>query len=167
MNSDKNKYKIDKSVLISNEISVEQDLLELITYGESRDSSLVKAEKIIKCLFESSHNQNDLFNKLNEVIKINPIGPMTLFAILLKFGEIEVSHRATLMVNMKLENDPKQIALKEIENYYNENRNQFKRRGFSAQFIREMHSKYPIITEQKTIANLVTRLNKENELIPR
>jgi hypothetical protein len=67
----------------------------------------------------------------------------------------------------KLANDPKQKALAKIEQHYEANKTQFKRRGFSARFIREMHSKYPIIESQKTIENLVSALNKENDAIPR
>lgn len=67
----------------------------------------------------------------------------------------------------RIKRDPKQKALKEIKLHYESQKDQFKRRGYTAQFIREMHSKYPIITEQKTIASLVAKLNKANELIPR
>jgi len=76
----------------------------------------------------------------------------------------ELAYRGALA---KMENDPKQKALKEIRIHYDENKAQFKRRGFTAQFVRDMHDKYPIIKEQKTIANLVAKLNKSNELIPR
>lgn len=67
----------------------------------------------------------------------------------------------------RIKRDPKQIALKEITKHYDSNKSQFKRRGFSSQFIREMHVKYPVITDPKTIANLVAKLNKENDEIPR
>ena len=69
-------------------------------------------------------------------------------------------------VNIKLANDPKQAALKEIATHYETNKAQFKRRGYSAQFVRDMHAQYPNIQDQKTIANLVAKLNKANELIP-
>ena len=67
----------------------------------------------------------------------------------------------------KLAKDPKQKALKEIEAHYQSVKNQFKRRGFSAQFIREMHTKYPEITAIKTIENLVSELNSKNADLPR
>jgi|LNAP01.1.fsa_nt_gb hypothetical protein len=67
----------------------------------------------------------------------------------------------------RLANDPKQKALAEIEQHYEANKSQFKRYGYSAQFIREMHANYPIIESQKTIENLVSALNKENDAIPR
>lgn len=67
----------------------------------------------------------------------------------------------------RLASCPKQLALKEIKVHYEANKHQFKRRGFTAQFIREMHDKYPEITAIKTIENLVAALNKDNELIPR
>lgn len=78
-----------------------------------------------------------------------------------------LSINAAKAVRAKLAKDPIQLAKKEIEKHYEENKTQFKRRGFSAQFIREMHDKYPIITDQKTIANLVAKLNKTNEQISR
>jgi hypothetical protein len=79
-------------------------------------------------------------------------------------------HSASLAAQKKaykrLENDPKQKALKEIAAHYQTVKNQFKRRGFSAQFVREMHTKYPVIAAIKTIENLVSALNKENDAIP-
>lgn len=88
-----------------------------------------------------------------------------------KFMEIAskdyVSNLARDKAYKRLENDPKQQALDEIFQHYETNKHQFKRRGYTAQFVREMHDKYPIITSIKTIENLVTSLNKENEFIPR
>lgn len=81
--------------------------------------------------------------------------------------ELQKTITAKKAVMAKLENDPKQKALAEIQKHYDSVKGQFKRRGYSAQFIREMHGKYPVITDQKTIANLVARLNKENDQIPR
>lgn len=66
----------------------------------------------------------------------------------------------------KLDKDPKQLAKAKIIKEYWIQKNQFKRRGYSAQFISEMHKKYPIITSQKTIERLVATLNKENDQIP-
>jgi hypothetical protein len=57
--------------------------------------------------------------------------------------------------------DPKQKALKEIETEFHKVSGQFKRRGYGAQFIREMADKHPIITDTKTISKLVARLKKE------
>jgi hypothetical protein len=79
----------------------------------------------------------------------------------------EMSQNGRKAVEAKLANDPKQLAKKEIEQIYQANKTQFKRRGYSAQFIREMHAKYPIFESQKTIENLVSALNKENKDIPR
>ena len=78
-----------------------------------------------------------------------------------------LSINAVRAVRAKLAKDPIQLAKKEIEKHYEENKTQFKRRGFSAQFIREMQVKYPVITDIKTIGRMVAKLNKENELIPR
>lgn len=76
-------------------------------------------------------------------------------------------HLAKKAVDAKLLKDPKQIALKEIEQEYKVKKTKFKIYGFSAQFIRDMADKYPIINSQKTIEKLVARLNKENADIPR
>ena len=81
--------------------------------------------------------------------------------------KVSKSEAAKKSIQKKLENDPKQKWLKEIEKHYEAVKNQFKRRGYSAQFIREMSARYPKIDSQKTIQNLVTKLNKKNELIPR
>lgn len=92
---------------------------------------------------------------------------------MLKGREISPSVDKVLSLNglkgatAKLASCPKQYALNQIKFDYEANKSQFKRRGFSAQFIRNMHTKYPIITSIKTIENLVAALNKDNELIPR
>lgn len=67
----------------------------------------------------------------------------------------------------RLAGDPKQKALKEIDILYSEQKSQFKRRGYTAKFVRDMHDKYPVIEDQKTIARRVAKLNKKNESIPR
>lgn len=82
-------------------------------------------------------------------------------------GDVELSEKMSKNALLRLERDPKQKALADIEKHYLANKAQFKRYGYSAEFIREMHDKYPIIQSYKTIENLVTRLNKKNELIPR
>ena len=84
-----------------------------------------------------------------------------------EFAKNIISENARKNALTGLARDPKQLALKEITKNYKLKISQFKRRAYTAQFVREMHNKYPVITEQKTIANLVTRLNKENELLPR
>lgn len=66
----------------------------------------------------------------------------------------------------RLKNDPKQLAKTEIEKQYQESKTQFNRHGFSAQFCRDMHQKYPVITDIKTIERLVSKLNKVNDEIP-
>jgi len=86
---------------------------------------------------------------------------------LLKGIKIQKIDHAKRAANARYKNDPRQIALAEIKQQYQANKTQFKRRGYSAQFIREMHDKYPIIESQKTIENLVSALNKTNEDIPR
>ncbi len=70
-------------------------------------------------------------------------------------------------VNAKIAKDPKTKALKAIEEKYIERQSEFKRYGYSAQFKREMAENYPVITDIKTIERLITKLNKENKLIPR
>lgn len=70
------------------------------------------------------------------------------------------------MVKLKLANDPIQKAKREIEQHYEKQKSQFKRRGYSAEFNREMHKQYPVITDIKTIERLVAELNKKNEHIP-
>jgi len=62
----------------------------------------------------------------------------------------------------KLAQDPKQQALKEIKVEYDAVKHLFKRHGYSAQFARDMHDKYPMFADIKTIKNLVTKLNKTN-----
>lgn len=67
----------------------------------------------------------------------------------------------------RLRGDPKQKALLEIEQKYQAVKSSFKRHGYTAQFARDMHVKYPIFEDIRTIQNLVAKLNKSNELIPK
>ncbi|MFW5431255.1 MAG: hypothetical protein ACKE5M_04160 [Methylophilaceae bacterium] len=71
-----------------------------------------------------------------------------------------------LNAERRLKKDPVQLALKEIEKIYITKKAQFRRRGFSAQFIRDMADKYPVIKDLKTIGKLVSKLNKANDKIP-
>lgn len=74
---------------------------------------------------------------------------------------------AKLNAHKRWQTDQITLAKERIKEIYEVNKAQFKRRGYTAQFIREMHDKYPEITAIKTIENLVSALNKNNELIPR
>lgn len=78
----------------------------------------------------------------------------------------ERKNRPKYLANKRLAKDPIQLAKKEIVKEYETVKSQFKRRGFSAQFVRDMKAKYLIIVDIKTIERLVAKLNKENELIP-
>lgn len=92
---------------------------------------------------------------------------------MLKMRELTPSDNNVLSLNglkgatARLALCPKQLALKKIKLDYEAIKHEFKRKGFSAQFARKMHEKYPEITAIKTIENLVSALNKDNELIPR
>jgi len=66
-----------------------------------------------------------------------------------------------------LENNSVQIALRKIEDEYQSVKTQFKRYGYTAEFIRRMHALFPVIQSQKTIENLVTKLNRKNKDLPR
>ena len=126
-------------------------------------------------ILEISNKQNEVINLLSKRINELPFGNEKDF---LDFIELikEVSRvegilserksRPKYLAYRRLAKDPKQLALKEIAVHYETKKEQFKRRGYSAQFIREMHQKYPEITDIKTIERLVTKLNKSNELIP-
>lgn len=64
---------------------------------------------------------------------------------------------------LRLANDPKQKALDEIKSQYEVVKHQFRRRGFSAQFVKNMAERYQIIESPKTIERLVAKLNKINK----
>lgn len=66
-----------------------------------------------------------------------------------------------------IEKTPIFHAKRKIAEHYEANKTQFKRRGYSAQFIREMWEKYPEIQSIKTVEKLVSNLNKTNHEIPR
>ena len=128
-----------------------------------------------KGILEISNKQDEVVNLLSKHIREHPLGNEKDF---LDFIELikkvsrtegvlfERKNRPKYLAYRRLAKDPKQLALKEIAVHYETKKEQFKRRGYSAQFIREMHQKYPEITDIKTIERLVTKLNKSNELIP-
>lgn len=124
-------------------------------------------------LIVGSKNQSEYLSKIKplkdceDYLKKNPFDVFDLIHVMQIYNDLNISNKAKLAALSKLKNDPKQKALAEIKNHYQANKCQFKRRGYSAQFIREMHDKYPIIESQKTIENLVSALNKQNEDIPR
>lgn len=168
-------------------MNLQEDVLMLIDELKSSASSLHDEITQIKSM--SQEVKDELLNDLNIVVVgalddvkqsvINDPNSTYFFYPLITscmilgqiYGKIGFSKSTSkLMSNyakIRLLNDPKQKALAEIEQHYQESKTQFKRRGYTAQFIREMHDKYPIIESQKTIENLVSALNKENELIPR
>lgn len=118
-----------------------------------------------------------LFNQVNEKLIQGKAVDMNLLGQ--AFHAIEFSHSAwswsacsedfskkmSRNALKRLENDPVQNCKKEIQLHYESQKTQFKRRGFSAKFIREMHTKYPEIKDIKTIERLVAKLNKNNEQI--
>ena len=109
----------------------------------------------------------DVMTKAENFIAENPIDLKCLLQFSWMAHHAFKSDEALFKAMIQLENDPKQKALNEISKHYQADKSQFKRRGYSAQFVREMHGKYPVITSIKTIENLVAKLNKENSLIPR
>ena len=112
--------KIDKSILIVDGIASEQHLLEAIVYGENRESALKKAEKIIECLIDEHEGHYGFIEQLSKVIKNNPIGPLTLFAVLMKHTEIEASYRAKVSASIWHSDNPKQ---NEKNSYFNVGKN--------------------------------------------
>lgn len=82
-------------------------------------------------------------------------------AEVLENGKDAISNQMRKNAQIRLLTDPKQLALKEIEKEFLSVKNQFKRRGYTAQFVREMGGKYPIIESYKTIEKLVSELKKK------
>lgn len=70
------------------------------------------------------------------------------------------SDMAKYSVSIKLKNDPKQIALKEIENEFNNSLYPFHKRGYRAKFCKEMQEKHIEIKDIKTIERLFDRMRK-------
>ena len=119
-----------------------------------------KEESFFKTLF-SENNGNEREKEFFEFIELTKKVAVTQGVLM------ERQLRPKYLANRRLKNDPIQLAKKEIEKCYEASKSQFKRRGYSAQFIREMHTKYPIIQSHKTIEKLVAALNSENDHIPR
>jgi hypothetical protein len=68
---------------------------------------------------------------------------------------------ASKAAKARLKNDPKQKVLDEIKlEFHKLEIERFKKYGFTAQFVKEMMDKYPIIENQKTVENLVAKLKK-------
>ena len=81
-----------------------------------------------------------------------------------KSGKLALSKNARTAAKIRLKNDCKQLALKEIEGHFKASTYPFDKRGYTAQFVREMESKYPIIKSYKTIEKLVAKLKKNTPL---
>ena len=81
----------------------------------------------------------------------------------LKVGQYQAKEIRSNAGKKGIENKPIPIALKEIEMQYQSVKSRFKRGGYGAQFVREMHAKYPVIVDRDTINRLVTKLKKSNE----
>ena len=86
---------------------------------------------------------------------------------LLHMQKYQKKKQATNAASVRVQNDPKNKALKEIAIIYEAKKSDFKRHGYSALFSRQMHVKYPIFDSISTIERLVAKLNKSNELIPK
>ena len=128
-----------------------------------------------KGILEISNKQDEVVNLLSKHIREHPLGNekdfLDFIELIKKVSRtegvlIERKSRPKYLAYRRLAKDPKQLAKKEITIHYETKRKEFKRHGYSAIFIREMHQKYPEITDIKTIERLVTKLNKSNELIP-
>ncbi len=143
--------KIDKSILIPEGISVEQNLLDALFLGESREHALVKAENIIECLIHDYGGHYDFINQLDAVIKKNPIGALTLFAILIKHTENEFSIRAQISANKWHENNPKRKDKEFIFECWQEWCNKPSQYKSKADFSRSMLDKCEHLTSQKKI----------------
>jgi hypothetical protein len=133
------------------------DVLEAVSVNRLMQAAL--------CITDSPQKALNLLADSVSALHLSTQGEMLRESFFARKNDRKVI--ASKAANARLANDPKQKALKEIEKAYETVKNQFKRRGYSAEFVREMHIKYPVITEQKTIANLVAKLNKVNQHIPR
>ena len=113
-----------------------------------------------------------LFNEVND--KLNRGQSVDLNLLGQAFATTEYSHStwswsacdaqfSKKMANnafKRLENDPKQLALKSIEKDFRESSYPFKVRGYKTKFTNEMWKKYPEIENIKTIERLVSKLCK-------
>lgn len=145
------------AVLISDN-SAELEIERLTTHI----NSLMLALSILKLTLKKGHGAvgeallEDLAESENAVAKA-----------LLSMQKYQKTKHATHAAMQRVKNSPKDKALKEIEVQYENTKSSFKRRGFSKQFARDMHQKYPIFDDVVTIERLVTKLNKTNEFIPK
>lgn len=145
--------------------SLDLELTELIDY----ECSLDKAFKIDEYISSNPFDSYLKASEFNDYLINNPINIGTLLVMITQAASLRVndeSNRGYDMVMKKLANDPKQKALKEIEEHYQAAKDKFKRGGYGAEFIRTMHAKYPVIVDSDTIKKLVTRLNKANKATP-
>lgn len=141
-----------------------------ISYGEARVDYEVDEDGIVipdpKETAEYELKMKPM-RDCEEFVKEYPFNYWDLIGLMQRASKHALSAAAREKAYKRLENDPKQHALDEILNHYEAQKHQFKRRGYSAQFVRDMNAKYPIITSIKTIEKLVATLNKENDAIPR
>lgn len=74
-----------------------------------------------------------------------------------------LSTNASRAARARYGKDKKQQQLKEIKDQFLKNKDKFRTRGYTAEFVREMANKYIEIQEAKTIANRVAMWKKENQ----
>lgn len=104
-----------------------------------------------------AENLIETFNKYSSLIEVlNNINNR-------RINKLDKSNTMREYAKLRLANDPKQKALDEIKSHYELAKNQFKRRGYTAQFVKEMAALYPVIESIKTIERLVTKLNRINK----
>lgn len=146
-------------------LSVDAELKEL---GLSEQIVLAAAALYWLSLADSCDIQEEKYDLITEAFNaINSSQGSDMW----NYGEENILRQKSDMMREAAKkrwlNDPTQAALTAISKHYEEKKSKFKLRGFTAQFVREMHATYPVITSIKTIENLVAKLNANNELIPR
>ncbi|SNX59269.1 hypothetical protein SAMN06296273_0709 [Nitrosomonas ureae] len=79
-----------------------------------------------------------------------------------KIARVEIPSKGGLK---RAKNDPRSIALKEIENEAISRAEQFKRHGYQASFVREMLDKYRgVLSDDKAIISRLNKLKKTDKI---
>ncbi len=144
-------------------LMIEQLESELVTYNLERH--LIDTMSALSILKHMAKKDGDYEGEIMLAMLANADNKVAKG--LLQAQKYQKTKQARNAALVRLKDDPKQKALKEIEAKYQDVKHIIHLHGRSAQFAREMHAKYPIFDDIATINRLIAKLNKSNELIPK
>jgi hypothetical protein len=111
------------------------------------------------CIVDNQQKALDLLADSVSAMQLSTQGEMQVESYFARKNDRSAIARKA--ANARLTNDPKHLAMKEIEKEFNASKYPFNKRGYTSKFVKEMAEKFTVIKDSKSIANLVARLKKQ------